>query len=329
MEIELKEARNSELNALLEAKRLRELYLTIGLIAATLFVLILTFMILKIVKANKKINQQRLWLEKQNKEIRASIRYAQTIQRAMLPGDHEIETHFDPFVIYMPKDIVSGDFYWISASENGQSDTLYFAVVDCTGHGVPGAFMSMIGNRLLNEIVNEKKIESPGEILDMLNIMIRTALRQEETDNNDGMDMAICKFKKQSATKFLLSFSGAKRPLYIIKNQENKLIVHRGDRKSIGGYSLSKRETSFTNHDVTVEAGDMIYMFSDGIIDQNNPERKKFGRMMLEEALVDCAKVRPAEQKAIIEQRLGDFMQKEEQRDDITLVGLKVIANDK
>jgi serine phosphatase RsbU (regulator of sigma subunit) len=127
----------------------------------------------------------------------------------------------------------------------------------------------------------------------------------------------------------LLTFSGAKRPLYIIKNKENKLIVHRGDRKSIGGYSLSKREANFSNHDVTVEAGDMIYMFSDGIIDQNNPERKKFGRTMLEEALVDCAKVRPAEQKAIIEQRLGDFMQKEEQRDDITLVGLKVISDDR
>lgn len=329
MEIELKEARNSELNALLEAKRLRERYLTIGLIAAILFVLILTLMIIKIVKANKKINQQRLSLEKQNKEIRASIRYAQTIQQAMLPSNYEIEKHFDPFVIYMPKDIVSGDFYWVSASENGQSDTIYFAVVDCTGHGVPGAFMSMIGNRLLNEIVNEKRIESPAEILGMLNTMIRSALRQEETDNNDGMDLAICKFQKKTNVKFSLTFSGAKRPLYIIKNKENKLIVHRGDRKSIGGYSLSKREANFNNHEVDVEVGDMVYMFSDGIIDQNNPDRKKFGRTLLEEALVDCAKVRPAEQKAIIEQRLGEFMQKEEQRDDITLVGLKIIANGK
>ena len=143
------------------------------------------------------------------------------------------------------------------------------------------------------------------------------------------MDMALCKFKRKSETEYLLSFSGAKRPLYVIKNQENKLIVHKGDRKSIGGYNLSRKTTNFTNYDVTVAAGDMVYLFSDGIIDQNNPERKKFGRLMLEEALLECAKLPPLEQHALIKQRLADFMQKEEQRDDITLVGLKVIANDK
>ncbi|MBA7518384.1 hypothetical protein ES705_10454 [subsurface metagenome] len=325
MEIELNEAKISEQNALLEAKRLRERSLTIGLIVTTIFIVVLTFMILKIIRANKKINQQKLWLEKQNKEIRASIRYAQTIQQAILPGNNEIEKHFDAFILYLPKDIVSGDFYWISAQENGKSDTVYFSVVDCTGHGVPGAFMSMIGNSLLNEIVNERGINSPAEILGMLNYMIRIALRQEETDNNDGMDLALCKLESQSNKKYKLTFAGAKRPLYVIKNKENKLISHRGDRKSIGGYGLSKREIQFTNYTIELEEGDMIYLFSDGIIDQNSPERKKFGRLRLEEVFVDCAKLRPIEQKAIIEQRLRDYMKNEEQRDDITLVGLKII----
>ncbi|MBN2522596.1 MAG: SpoIIE family protein phosphatase [Bacteroidales bacterium] len=325
MEIELNEAKINEQNALLKAKQLRERYLIIGLIATTLFILALTFLVLKIVRANKKINQQKLWLEKQNKEIRASIRYAKTIQQAILPGDNELEKHFKSFIIYMPKDIVSGDFYWTSTQENGKTIIVYFAVVDCTGHGVPGAFMSMIGSRLLDEIVNEKMVSSPAEILRLLNTMVRTALRQEETDNNDGMDLALCKLEIYPDSKRKLTFAGAKRPLYIIKNTENKLITHRGDRKSIGGYSLSKKEIKFTNFDIDMEKGDMVYVFSDGIIDQNSPDRKKFGRVRLEEALIDCAKLDPKEQKKVIEDRLKDYMQNEEQRDDITLAGLKII----
>lgn len=325
MEIQLKEAKISEQNALLEAKRIRVFYLTLGLILTTFFAIVLTIMVLLIRKANVKINQQRFKLEKQNKEIQASIRYAQTIQEAMLPANTEIEKYFDSFIIFMPKDIVSGDFYWISSKQEGGKDVVYFAVVDCTGHGVPGAFMSMIGNRLLNEIIAERKTNSPAEILEMLNMMIRQALRQEETDNNDGMDLAMCKFDMQSGGKCLLTFAGAKRPIYIINNRENKLICHNGDRKSIGGYSLSKREITFTNYEQNLEKDDMIYLFSDGIIDQNSSERKKFGRIRMEETMIDCAKLRPVEQKVIFEQRLKDYMLHEEQRDDISLVGLKVI----
>lgn len=317
MEIELKEAKISE-------QRLREKYLIIGLIITLIFIIVLALMILKIVRANKKINQQRLWLEKQNKEIRASIRYAKTIQQAILPSSSEIEKYFDPFIVYWPKDIVSGDFYWITTHEINKVKSVYFAVVDCTGHGVPGAFMSMIGSRLLDEIVTEKKVDSPAEILGMLNQMVRTALRQEETDNNDGMDLALCKLELHPDKKQKITYAGAKRPLYIIKNKENKLITHRGDRKSIGGYSLSKREITFTNYDIEVEKGDMIYLFSDGIIDQNSPDRKKFGRVRLEEAFVDSAKLAPEDQKKLIENSLREYMQNEEQRDDIALVGLKI-----
>ncbi len=325
MEIELKEAKINEQNALLKAERLRRRFWIIGFIISVCFILILAFMIIQIFKANRKINAQRLTLEKQNKEIRASIRYAQTIQQAMLPATTEIEKYFNSFILYMPKDIVSGDFYWITSKLEGKNTIVYFAVVDCTGHGVPGAFMSMIGNRLLNEIVMERKTDSPAEILKLLNTMVRQALRQEETDNNDGMDMALCRFELHPEGTRFLTFAGAKRPAYIIKNRENKLITHNGDRKSIGGYNLSKRAISFTNFEEKLEKGDMIYLFSDGIIDQNGPERKKFGRIRIEEAMIDCAKLRPEEQKVIFEQRLSDYMKNEEQRDDISFIGLKII----
>ena len=324
MELELKEAKISEQNALLEAERVRKRFWRIVFIISFCFVLILTYMIIQIFKANRKINAQRLTLEKQNKEIRASIRYAQTIQQAMLPSDTEIKKYFDSFILYMPKDIVSGDFYWISSKEEKGKFIVYFAVVDCTGHGVPGAFMSMIGNRLLNEIVTEQKTDSPAEILGLLNTMVRQALRQEETDNNDGMDVALCRFDLDANGSIQLTFAGAKRPIYIIKNRENKLVTHNGDRKSIGGYNLSKREISFSDFHEKLEKDDMIYLFSDGIIDQNGPERKKYGRIRLEETMIDCAKLRLDEQKVFFEQRLRDYMKNEEQRDDISFVGLKV-----
>lgn len=325
LEIELNQSQIKAQNALIETEKLKSRYKTYGISVLLIFVAILTWMILKILRANKEINEQRLKLERQNKEIKASIRYAQTIQQAMLPASTEIEKYFEPFILYKPKDIVSGDFYWFSALNFEKTGTLYFAVVDCTGHGVPGAFMSMIGNRLINEIVTEKKITVPSIVLTTLNDLIRTALRQEETDNNDGMDLSFFKMEKLTKDKYLLTYSGAKRPLYILQNNQNKLVSYPGDRKSIGGYSLAKREIHFTDHKIEIEKGDMIYLFSDGIIDQNNPERKKFGRIMLEEAMFDCSRLDPSQQKNIIEVRLNNFMQNEEQRDDITLIGLKII----
>ncbi len=325
MELELQEANIREKDALLEAKRIRERYLIFALVLTSLFIGVLTFLLLKIRNANLKINQQRLRLERQNKEIRASIRYAQTIQQAMLPNNKALERFFDPFILYLPKDIVSGDFYWFLTPESEEGKVVYFSVVDCTGHGVPGAFMSMIGSRLLNEIITERGIDSPAEILETLNVMVRNALRQEETDNNDGMDLAFCKMIREKDNRYKLIYAGAKRPLYIIKKSENRLISHRGDRKSIGGYNLSKREIKFTNFETEVEPGDMIYLFSDGIVDQNSPDRKKFGRLRLEEVMADCAHLRAAEQHVIFEQNLRDYMDNEEQRDDITLMGLKIL----
>ncbi len=325
MEIELKEAKISEQKALLETEALRRKFWIIGFSISFVFVLGLSLMIWIIFRANKKINAQRLRLEKQNKEIHASIRYAKTIQDAMLPSEDLLKKYFDPFILFRPKDIVSGDFYWVLAQEHANRSVVFVAVVDCTGHGVPGAFMSMIGNRLLNEIVSERKMESPAEILLSLNGMIREVLRQEETDNNDGMDLALCRFEFNKSGERTVTFSGAKRPLYIIKGKDNKLITHPGDRKSIGGYSINRKEALFFDKVDHLDKGDTIYMFSDGILDQNGPERKKFGRVRLEEIMVDASGLTMDKQKELFIQRLDEYRSGEEQRDDISLLGLKVI----
>ncbi len=306
-------------------EQMKRKYLTIGLAILTVFVMFMLIMILLIRKANRKINQQRLRLQKQNKEIRASIRYAKTIQQAVLPDINQIEKVFDPFIIYRPKDIVSGDFYWYSKRTHKSTEELYFAAVDCTGHGVPGAFMSMIGAQLLNELVNELHLREPSEILAELNHRIRISLRQEQTDNNDGMDLALCRFTKNGNSSYKLCFAGAKRNIYISKNSDTDLICLSGDRKSIGGYNLSRREVKFNDKEIAINKGDIVYLFTDGIIDQNGPDRRKFGRIRLEEILSENAKLSPAAQKGIIEEKLNDFIQNEEQRDDITLVGLKIM----
>ncbi len=324
MELKLSQAKIKAQDAMLKAEQMRRTFWMVGFSVMVLFVLVLTYMIMQIRKANKKINKQRLKLVKQNKEIRESIQYAKTIQQAMLPDEGMMKEIADNFIIFRPKDIVSGDFYWSTKSLVGDVPTYYLAVVDCTGHGVPGSIMSMIGNSLLNEIVIEKKVTIPSKVLVELNDHVREALRQEQTDNNDGMDLSLCKIQKTQNNKYKLVYSGAKRPLYIIKALENKMVCFKGDRFSIGGYKYNKRNIEFSDHEIELESNDTIYMFSDGIVDQNGPERKKFGRIRLEEILYECSKRDVSEQRMIIEKELTEYMQREAQRDDITMVGLKI-----
>lgn len=319
MELDLQQALINEQNALLRVEKLKKTYFALAFGVTFIFVLVLVFLVVRIRNAHKKINSQHIRLEKQNREIHSSIRYAKTIQTAMLPDIKDIEKFVSHFVIYRPKDIVSGDFYWSTII----SDTcMYYAVVDCTGHGVPGAFMSMIGMRMLNEIVNEMKIESPAQILETLNELLRNALRQEQTDNNDGMDLAICRLDKQTDGSIELTYSGAKRPLYIGKKSKLTLEVFQPDRKSIGGHQPTKRYVEFTDQKLKLVKDDVIYIFSDGIVDQNDPNRKKFGRARLENILKSCIDSDAERQRAIIEGKLDEFIQDEAQRDDITFSGL-------
>jgi serine phosphatase RsbU (regulator of sigma subunit) len=320
LELELTESQ-------LREERLKRAYISGVLIVISFFSIILTFLLILIVRANKKIKNQKNTLDRQNKNIKASIRYAETIQQAILPEDSLLNNYFESFLIFRPKDIVSGDFYWFSKlnSYKPDVDSLFVAVVDCTGHGVPGAFMSMIGNSLLNEMINEKRIESPKEILGLLNDEIRKSLRQDQTDNNDGMDLLLCRFDKLNKKGLRLVFAAAKRSLYIMRKENYRLIRFKGDRKSIGGVENINKKISFNNHEVMLDKGDCIYLSTDGIIDQNGPDRRRFGSKRFEDMIVDNCKLSIKEQGENINKEIDNFMNNEEQRDDITLLGLRIL----
>lgn len=317
MQLELQESKIREQAAQLKFEKLVRRVIIGILIIFFAFFTILMFLYRKIRKQKNQIEEQRDILDIQNKKINASIQYAQNIQRAILPVKNQIESIFESFIIYRPKDIVSGDFYWHAQSGN----MLFLAVVDCTGHGVPGAFMSMIGNSHLNEIVLEKKVKEPAKILSLLNEKIIESLRQKETENNDGMDVCFISIDLK-LNKII--FSGAKRPLLIYKQKAAEFIEIKGDRISIGGVKNTKETEQFNNHSIDIEQGDILYLSSDGLTDQNNLERKRFGSNRLKGIISDHISEPMVKQKEIIEKELKEFQQDEEQRDDITLIGIKI-----
>ncbi len=265
-------------------------------------------------------------IEFQNKHIKSSIVYAKNIQQAILPLKSEIDSFLDSFIIFKPKDVVSGDFYWFAhlPEKDGYTEKIFLAAVDCTGHGVPGAFMSMIGSRLLNEIVMEQKIVSPKDILEALDVKVKKALKQENSDNNDGMDLCLLRLEKENERGTITAkFSGAKRPLYYYKADEKELMILPSDRRSIGGTQVKRTKISFSNQSFEVTKGDIVWLTTDGIIDQNNQNRKRMGTPKLISVLTDIATKPLEEQKQIILNQLNQHQEGEDQRDDITLIGLK------
>lgn len=274
----------------------------------------------------EELERQNAKIELQNKNIKSSINYARTIQRAILPSIAELTKYFDPFVIYLPKDIVSGDFYWMSnlVDCNG-INKVFVAAVDCTGHGVPGAFMSMIGSRLLNEIVNEKKIGSPEDILDHLNEAVKLALKQQHSENNDGMDICLCMIEPVDENNRKVTFSGAKRPLFCYSKDDRKLSSYQAVRKSIGGVRSVRNKSEFANTEITLKKGDVIYLSTDGFIDQNLPNRTRIGTPRLEEMIRTVADKKMSEQKEYIISKFDELCCGQEQRDDITILGLELL----
>jgi len=255
-------------------------------------------------------------IEEKNKDITDSIHSALRIQRAILPTNEEVKRLFpESFVLFKPRDIVSGDFYWIS--EIG--DKTLIAAVDCTGHGVPGAFMSMIGNALLNQIVNEKHITAPCEVLFHLRESIIRSLKQTGAigEGKEGMDIALCAIDKKSNT---LEFAGAHNPLWIFrKNGEFEEIL--ADKQPIGLQYEELRP--FTNHTITLEKGDRLYIFTDGYADQfGGPNGKKFKYKQLQERLVAIG-MRPMEtQKEILDSAFVEWRGGLEQIDDVLVIGI-------
>ncbi len=268
-------------------------------------------------------------IEKQNNDIKASIYYALTIQNAILPIQEDIDKHFRSFIIYLPKDIVSGDFYWFTTARETvkKVEMVFCAVVDCTGHGVPGGFLSMIGSRMLNTIVNENHIYEPDQILKRMDQNFRQALQQDHTSNDDGMDVCLCRIDKSSVAKekqtdkVRVIFSGAKRPLYYSMNK-SRVDMIRGNRKKVGGRYYNEKE--FTSMELLLNRGDRIYLTTDGITGQHSPTREKFGIKRFMDTLSKNGNLSMEEQKKYFEEVLLGFMRYENQRDDITVLGIEL-----
>lgn len=262
-------------------------------------------------------------LSREKEYTMGSIRYAKTIQNAILPSKNAIEKHFETFILFRPKDIVSGDFYWFEEIQSNGKTLYYAAVIDCTGHGVPGAFMSMIGNRLLNNIVIEKRILKPADILNKLNEEIIKALKQNETDNNDGMDLCLCVIEK-NGDEFTVQYSGAKRSLLCFDSEKKRIRLINANRFSIGGYRNRSVNKQFEDKTLKFNRNDVLYLTTDGYVDQNAPDRKRFGTRRLLHILQSIGTQTLDIQKTILDKELDEYMQNELQRDDITIVGFRL-----
>ena len=267
----------------------------------------------KVRERTAEVVQKSMEIEEKNRDITASIRYAERIQRAMLPRE---DTFHETFVLFMPKDIVSGDFYWMY--DNG--DHQFIATCDCTGHGVPGAFMSIIGHNSLNKVVREYGITRPSAILDQLNTEVLKALMQRNEETiNDGMDMALVAFDKK---KFTLDFAGAYNPLYVVR--EGEVFSYKGDRFPIGMTAIGDKK-SFTNQNVEIKSGDMIYMCSDGYADQfGSSEVKKYKSGNVKKLLSDIYQLPVAEQRERLKTEILAWKGDLEQVDDILFIGSKI-----
>ncbi len=288
------------------------------------FILIVSLLIFKLFLSKKKMNKklliQKNKISEQNFRINQSIKYGRKIQNAILPSQKLFNQIFkDYFVYYKPRDVVSGDFYWIHKNEN----EIWIAVVDCTGHGVPGAFMSMIANTLLNKIVRNKSVNKPSELLQELNAEVKLALSQntDEEASDDGMDMSIIKI--DISTK-KATIAMANQTSFVITDK--KLIKIEGDIFSIGGLFSNIDDVKFTDHDITLE-NSLIYMFSDGFQDQfGGEEGKKYSIERIEQKIEQFKHLALVEQKNIVNSEFIDWKADNEQIDDVLIIGIDLAS---
>ena len=267
---------------------------------------------------NFQLNEAYIEIEEQKKHIMDSIYYARRIQTAILPANSLLDQCFrEYFIFYLPKDIVSGDFYWMHEADN----LIMLAAIDCTGHGVPGAFMSIVGFNQLNNAVSVQKARKASDILDELNKGVITTLNENinETSIKDGMDMALCVF---NPAKKKVEFAGANNPMLLIRDQET--VKYKGDRFPIGAYIENKTQ-EFTNNEIDLVDGDMIYTFSDGYADQfGGPDNKKFFGKRFEQLLFDIHEKPLNVQKEILYDTLKEWMGDNDQVDDILVIGIRI-----
>jgi serine phosphatase RsbU (regulator of sigma subunit)/Tfp pilus assembly protein PilF len=275
----------------------------------------------KIIKANEELKQLYEITNIQKEEIISSINYAQRMQSAILPPEAYIaELLNENFILYKPKDIVSGDFYWIKQVKQ----YIILVSADCTGHGVPGAFMSMLGISHLNEIIQNREVTQANQILNELRKQIKNSLRQsgKREGSRDGIDIALCVIDSK---KNIMQYSGAYNPLYIISKNNGKSVFKeiKADPMPVGVHFSGDK--SFTNHEIQLEIGDTFYIFSDGFVDQiGGDDNHRFTSEKFKKLLFDIHDQPMYEQKETLEQTLKDWMGEHSQRDDILVIGVRV-----
>ena len=262
--------------------------------------------------SDKKIRAQKEKIEEAHEEIKDSISYAKRIQAAILPPDRLIKDHLaNSFVLYKPKDIVAGDFYWFELFGN----KILFAAADCTGHGVPGAMVSVICNNALNRSVREFGLSQPAAILDMARQIVISEFEKSEDEVMDGMDIAMCSLENMT-----LNYSGAHNPLYLVRNSE--IIEYKADKQPIGIYS---ELLPFTNHEIPLITGDTVYIFSDGFADQfGGPKGKKYMTRRFKKLLLSIQSQSMDEQRFLLENAFDEWRGREEQIDDVCVIGFRV-----
>ena len=278
------------------------------------------------IKIRLELGRSKEIIEEKNKEVTDSINYAKRIQLSILPPQDEMQEALrDYFVLYKPKDIVSGDFYWMASVQisvpKDDRRIVVLAAVDCTGHGVPGALMSIIANTLLNQTTKNPHINSPAEALTFLNHELPKNLKAQQKGEiiRDGMDMVMCAIDFEKKT---LDFAGANNSAYII--HKGMLVELKGDKQAISG-STDDIKKPYVNHKMQLSTGDIIYMFTDGYADQfGGPKGKKFKHKQLEDVLLNICHLPMHEQKTVLLKKFEDWRGKLEQVDDVTVIGVRV-----
>ncbi|MDQ3049218.1 MAG: SpoIIE family protein phosphatase, partial [Bacteroidota bacterium] len=316
--IDEKNAEQQKEKLIEEEKNKRKNYV---IIAVILIMVVLAYAVIMSVKRLRTIQSQNTIIHSinnkltmQKTEIMDSITYARRIQEAILPSETFLKNSLpDSFVIYIPKDIIAGDFYWMEK----KGDKILIAVADCTGHGVPGALVSVVCSNALNRSVNEFGITEPGTILDKTRELVMETFSRSDKDVKDGMDISLASIDLQNLQ---LKWAGANNPLwYISENELNEITAH---KQSIG---KTEKPTSFLTHTLSLKKGDILYFFSDGFADQfGGPNGKKFKYKPLKSLLLKHSGLPMPEQKMILEATLREWKGDLEQVDDICLMGLRL-----
>ena len=312
----LKEYQFKQKEAELKLQKQITFLLIFGLVLISGLAILVFFLLLSKKRMNNKLKEQKDQIENQNIAIKSSIEYASKIQNVILPKEELFRKNFaEHLLFFKPRDVVSGDFYFFQKV----NQHIVFAAVDCTGHGVPGAFLSMLGSAYLSEIIRRKETEEAGQVLDLLRNQIKSLLNQtgEQGEQKDGMDMALCVLNTDTHE---LQYAGAHNPLILIR--DSILKEYKADRMPIG---IGRKEKAFTNHMIQLKKGDQIYLYSDGFADQIGGEKnKKYKSKRFKTFLLQNSNLKMDVQKAMIEMEFDTWKGRNKQIDDITILAVKI-----